>query len=141
MRDFRSDGGFRATVDNFVGGGDNYDDYSLDSTDEREILDSFVNNAPPRPSKSKKRKLSGDERLNRCRERNRIHARNTRERKKAQMDTLQLRVHVLNDEVSRIPSHPNTCHYSNHNPNPNRIHLFRNYGSRTCLWSPMWPRS
>ena len=49
---------------------------------------------------NKKRKLTDDEKLNRCRERNRIHARNTRERKKLQMDTLQMRVHQLNDEVS-----------------------------------------
>ena len=51
---------------------------------------------------NKKRKLTDDEKLNRCRERNRIHARNTRERKKLQMDTLQMRVHQLNDEVSSL---------------------------------------
>lgn len=122
MRDFRYDGGFRAPVDNFVGDGGNYDDYSLNSADEQEILDSFVNNAPPRSSKSKKRKLSGDERLNRCRERNRIHARNTRERKKAQMDTLQLRVHALNDEVAEN-TRPNTCLFEPHTnpPSPHTL--------------------
>ena len=53
-------------------------------------------------SYAKKRKLSEDERLNRSRERNRIHARNTRERKKLQLDSLQLRVHQLNNEVSYL---------------------------------------
>jgi hypothetical protein len=34
------------------------------------------------------------------RERNRVHARNTRERKRAQMDLLQQRIQELADEVS-----------------------------------------
>mmetsp|Transcript_780 Transcript_780/g.1707 ORF Transcript_780/g.1707 Transcript_780/m.1707 type:complete len:415 (+) Transcript_780:132-1376(+) len=46
----------------------------------------------------KRRKLTEDERLQRCRERNRVHARNTRERKRAQMDLLQLRIQELSDE-------------------------------------------
>jgi hypothetical protein len=33
------------------------------------------------------------------RERNRLHARNTRERKRAQMDLLQQRIQELSDEV------------------------------------------
>lgn len=47
----------------------------------------------------KKRKYGDDERLKRCRERNRIHARNTRERKRIQMEGLQQRIQDLMDEV------------------------------------------
>lgn len=36
------------------------------------------------------------------RERNRVHARNTRERKKSQMDGLQSRIQELVDEVSTL---------------------------------------
>eukprot|EP00600_Ochromonadales_sp_CCMP1393_P007125 CAMPEP_0174967044 /NCGR_PEP_ID=MMETSP0004_2-20121128/7369_1 /TAXON_ID=420556 /ORGANISM="Ochromonas sp., Strain CCMP1393" /LENGTH=642 /DNA_ID=CAMNT_0016216141 /DNA_START=55 /DNA_END=1983 /DNA_ORIENTATION=+ len=50
----------------------------------------------------KRRKLSEDERLQRCRERNRIHARNTRERKRAQMDLLQQRIQELSDEKQSL---------------------------------------
>jgi hypothetical protein len=44
----------------------------------------------------KRQKLSQVERL----ERNRIHARNTRERKKCQLETLQVRIKELVEEVS-----------------------------------------
>ena len=40
------------------------------------------------------------------RERNRVHARNTRERKKSQMDGLQSRIQELVDEVSRKDVNP-----------------------------------
>ncbi len=38
-----------------------YGKYAYGSQDEQDIINSFVNNVPPRGSKSKKRKLSGDE--------------------------------------------------------------------------------
>ena len=56
-------------------------------------------------SASKKRglaDLSQDERLQRSRERNREHARRTRQRKKAQLQTLQSRVQELQDEGARL---------------------------------------
>jgi hypothetical protein len=78
---------------------DSAEDNDFDISYSKRSPASGANRADSTGSKAKKRKLSGDERLNRCRERNRIHARNTRERKKAQMDQLQQRVHELNDEV------------------------------------------
>ena len=38
------------------------------------------------------------------RERNRVHARNTRERKKIQLDLLQMRIQELIDDVSTLKS-------------------------------------
>ena len=43
----------------------------------------------------KRKKLTGDERLRRNRERNRMHARKTRERKKLQSQVLQTRINEL----------------------------------------------
>ena len=43
--------------------------------------------------------MSTDHLLDDSRERNRVHARNTRERKKSQMDGLQSRIQELVDEV------------------------------------------
>eukprot|EP01036_Dinobryon_divergens_P023394 gene23395-31736_t len=51
---------------------------------------------------TKKRKFSGDERLNRNRERNKIHARKTRERKKFQTVALQTRLKELEGEGRRL---------------------------------------
>lgn len=50
----------------------------------------------------KKKKLASDERLKRSRERNRIHARKTRERKKLQMGMLESRVNELKSESQRL---------------------------------------
>ena len=49
---------------------------------------------------AKKKKMSEEERLQRCRERNRIHARNTRERKKATNELLEVRIAELSAAVS-----------------------------------------
>lgn len=51
---------------------------------------------------SKKKRLSGDEKLCRDRERNKIHARKTRERKKTQAIALQLRIMELQKEGSHL---------------------------------------
>jgi len=53
-------------------------------------------------SSTKKRKMSGDERLHRNRERNKIHARKTRERKKLQTIALQKRIDELKQEGARL---------------------------------------
>lgn len=50
----------------------------------------------------KKRKYCDEERLQRCRERNRVHARNTRERKRVQMEGLQQKIQDLMDEKIRL---------------------------------------
>ena len=52
----------------------------------------------------KRTKMTNEERLIRCRERNRVHARNTRERKKCLMDGLQSRIQQLVDEKKRLSS-------------------------------------
>lgn len=44
---------------------------------------------------SRKKKLSEEERLIRCRERNRIHAKNTRERKKERNELLEMQINQL----------------------------------------------
>ena len=44
---------------------------------------------------SRKKKLSEEERLIRCRERNRIHAKNTRERKKERSELLEMQINQL----------------------------------------------
>lgn len=50
----------------------------------------------------KRRKLSEEERLHRCRERNRIHAKNTRERKKNMIEATQQRFITLHEEKARL---------------------------------------
>mmetsp|Transcript_25359 Transcript_25359/g.27712 ORF Transcript_25359/g.27712 Transcript_25359/m.27712 type:complete len:459 (-) Transcript_25359:542-1918(-) len=50
----------------------------------------------------KRKKLTSDERLNRNRERNRIHARKTRERKKFQTSAIQNRIHQLFEEGQKL---------------------------------------
>ena len=47
----------------------------------------------------KRQKMTEGERLSRCRERNRLHAKSTRERKKSHMDCLETRIEELVDEV------------------------------------------
>ena len=67
-------------------------------------------------SASKKRglaDLSQDERLQRSRERNREHARRTRQRKKAQLQTLQSRVQELQDEGARLEAALQDCSTAN----------------------------
>jgi hypothetical protein len=44
---------------------------------------------------SKKKKMTDEERLTRCRERNRVHAKNTRERKKEQNHLLEMQINNL----------------------------------------------
>ena len=61
-------------------------------TDQYEVLD----------DDTKRRKLTGDERLKRNRERNRIHARKTRERKKKQSFALQQRISELKVESNLL---------------------------------------
>ena len=51
---------------------------------------------------SKKMKMTDEERLTRCRERNRVHARNTRERKKEQSELLELKIKELSATVILI---------------------------------------
>lgn len=51
---------------------------------------------------AKRMKLDQDEKVKRCRERNRVHARNTRERKRLQMDALQQRIQELANEKIRL---------------------------------------
>ena len=68
------------------GAGDINDDDSLESIDRA----------------GKRRKLSDDERLKRCRERNKLHARNTREKKKVQIDALHKRIEQLTDEKMKL---------------------------------------
>ena len=57
--------------------------------------------------------LSQDERLQRSRERNREHARRTRQRKKAQLQTLQSRVQELQDEGARLEAALQDCSTAN----------------------------
>jgi hypothetical protein len=71
---------------------DFYDEDLEEDFDEEDVADG---------SPSAKRRVPHD-RLQRCRERNRIHARNTRERKKAQMDVLQSRVQQLMEERDQL---------------------------------------
>jgi len=63
MRERSGYSGFRASPQVVeYGDEDEYpEEYTYGSQDEEEILNSFVNNAPPRNVKGKKRKLSGDE--------------------------------------------------------------------------------
>ena len=68
------------------GAGDINDDDSLESIDRA----------------GKRRKLSDEERLKRCRERNKLHARNTREKKKVQIDLLHKRIEQLTDEKMKL---------------------------------------
>eukprot|EP00596_Hydrurales_sp_CCMP1899_P008425 CAMPEP_0119033378 /NCGR_PEP_ID=MMETSP1177-20130426/425_1 /TAXON_ID=2985 /ORGANISM="Ochromonas sp, Strain CCMP1899" /LENGTH=625 /DNA_ID=CAMNT_0006990089 /DNA_START=113 /DNA_END=1990 /DNA_ORIENTATION=+ len=53
---------------------------------------------------NKRQKMTEEERLTRCRERNKMHARNTRERKKSQMDGLQCRIQELVDQRKLLQS-------------------------------------
>jgi DNA-binding transcriptional ArsR family regulator len=50
----------------------------------------------------KRRKLTDEERLKRCRERNKLHARNTRQKKKYQIEALHKRIEQLTDEKIRL---------------------------------------
>jgi len=78
---------------------DNADDYSSQE-DGDDVED---NNEPHGLRQSGKRRKVLDESYRRkCRERNREHARNTRERKKQEIDLLQARILTLTEEV-RFP--------------------------------------
>ena len=68
------------------GAGDINDDDSLESMDRS----------------GKRRKLSDEERLKRCRERNKLHARNTREKKKVIIELLHKRIEQLTDEKIKL---------------------------------------
>ena len=57
--------------------------------------------------------MTQDERLQRSRERNREHARRTRQRKKAQLQTLQGRVQELQDEGARLEQALQDCSTAN----------------------------
>lgn len=89
---------------------DSDDDDDDDSDDEDDDNDNnnfnYNDNSQPIKLDSNKRrkKLSEDESLKRCRERNRKHARNTRERKKMQMDALQRRIQELTEEKYTLTS-------------------------------------
>ena len=75
----------------------NNEDYNEDYDNEDE------DNADDDPDGSKKRKkLTCDERLKRNRERNRMHARKTRERKKKQSFALQQRIKELQSESNKL---------------------------------------
>ena len=56
----------------------------------------------PEPKKRRLEGMSVEDRLRRSRERNREHARRTRQRKKAQLQTLQSRVAELQEEGRRL---------------------------------------
>ena len=51
---------------------------------------------------SRKRHMAPDDKLARCRERNRMHARKTRERKKNQMNALEQRIEDLHKESREL---------------------------------------
>ena len=69
---------------------ENSDYDSYDENDAQEFEDGGNLLESTNGSGTKRRRLTDTERLKR-RERNRVHARNTRERKKAQLDSLQQR--------------------------------------------------
>eukprot|EP01038_Epipyxis_sp_PR26KG_P013968 gene13968-18736_t len=71
-------------------------------TDDDEVEASAENQFHSSLSGSKRRRLTDEERIKRCRERNRVHARNTRERKRMQMEQLQSRIQELIDEKQRL---------------------------------------
>lgn len=50
----------------------------------------------------KRQRLSEEDRLQRCRDRNRVHAKNTRERKKVQMEIIQMRIERLHEEKAKL---------------------------------------
>lgn len=60
------------------------------------------NDVDDRSGSAKRRKLTDEERLKRCRERNKIHARHTREKKKLLYDDLLKKVTSLCDEKIRL---------------------------------------
>ena len=66
--------------------------------------DIAVDDAPSLTSSllSRKRHMAPDDKLARCRERNRMHARKTRERKKNQMNALQQRIEDLHAESKEL---------------------------------------
>ena len=74
--------------------GDNNNNYSYNENSQSIKLD----------GSKRRKKVSEDESLKRCRERNRKHARNTRERKKMQMDALQFRIQQLTEEKHMLNS-------------------------------------
>mmetsp|Transcript_28186 Transcript_28186/g.38765 ORF Transcript_28186/g.38765 Transcript_28186/m.38765 type:complete len:576 (-) Transcript_28186:130-1857(-) len=76
-------------------------EYNGSESDESEEDEIEQQERGPNP---KRRRFSDDERLKRCRERNKIHARNTRERKRMQMETLQQTIQDLIDEKVRLTS-------------------------------------
>lgn len=55
---------------------------------------------------SRKKKMTEEERLLRCRERNRIHAKNTRERKKEQSELLEMKIAELSAAVRYVTVNP-----------------------------------
>jgi uncharacterized protein YggL (DUF469 family) len=85
-----------------------FDDDDSDDEDDDNDNNNFNYNDNSQPikldSNKRRKKLSEDESLKRCRERNRKHARNTRERKKMQMDALQRRIQELTEEKYTLTS-------------------------------------
>lgn len=69
------------------------DDHDNEEEDEENVYDD---------GSKKRRKLTSDERLKRNRERNRMHARKTRERKKKQSFALQQRISELQSESNQL---------------------------------------
>ena len=67
----------------------------------------------PEPKKRRLEGMSVEDRLRRSRERNREHARRTRQRKKAQLQTLQSRVAELQEEGRRLEEAFKDCSTAN----------------------------
>jgi len=80
---------------------DDNEDYDKDSDGNEESFSEIQSNIPVN---KRKRRLNEEDRVKRCRERNRIHARNSRERKKNQMDRLQKRLQELISEKLLLQS-------------------------------------
>jgi len=78
------------------------DDNADDSMSDAEEMDLEDGNDEPQGG-GKRRKVI-DLHRRKCRERNREHARNTRERKKQEIDNLQARILELTGEVSPQPA-------------------------------------
>lgn len=62
----------------------------------------MIEEVEPSSANAKRKKLTGDERLSRNRERNKIHAKKTRERKKMQTKAIQSRIQELLEEGKRL---------------------------------------
>lgn len=71
--------------------------------DTDEIYDRIIHYTPSDGDRnSKRQRLSEEDRARRCRERNRVHAKNTRERKKVQLEIIRMRLERLHEEKAKL---------------------------------------